>query len=531
MRKPIQTILFILTAALLFASMLQKWFHWRKFKPLKGVIVEQPKPELRFANCKNGAFQQQTEPYLKQHFGYREPLIRFYNQYLWDFYRKTPVAGGQILIGKDDWIYEPWVVEDYYQKQFLKYAADSAEMASILSKEAFRVYQVQQILEPLGVHLFASLVPSKDLIYPEHLPEDRDTTHRNEPKISARFFLEDAYTRLGVNHLNLERVFLQMKDTADFPLFPQTGTHWSKYACLYAADTLIRYMEHLGNINMKNLVIGARELDNARDPDDDLESLMNLLRPLRKPKYWYAQTHSDGDTTAVKPKMILIGDSFWWTVVLQIPLQELFSSAPYWYYNSTIYYDEGHASVDEVNLVDELLSADFINLFYSSTQLYRLNNDFTKKALMALCYDPEEIEAVNKEISQFIRTDSTWMARLRKQAESDNRPLEEVIHSEAQWLIDHNPEKYFPELNDSVPQKRSKRVEAILGTDSLAFIELEVERTIQKLKNNEVSLESIREKALQQNKTLEQAIRDDARWIVNYKLEQGTLQMPNVKKK
>ena len=108
-----QTILFALTAVLLFASMLQNIFNLPIFKPLKGVVVEEAKPEFTFRNCCDGSFQQQVEPYLKQHLGCREPLIRLYNQYLWDFYGKTPVTEGQVTFGKDGWMYEPWVVADH----------------------------------------------------------------------------------------------------------------------------------------------------------------------------------------------------------------------------------------------------------------------------------------------------------------------------------------------------------------------------------------------------------------------------------
>ena len=250
MKNLVKYILFTLTAVLLFASMLQKAFQWREFKPLKGVVVEQPMPELNDSSFTDGSFQLQTEQYLKQHFGCREPLIRLYNQYLWDFYKKSPVIGGQIVMGKNGWIYEPWVVDDYYQKQFLKYASDSTQMAAMLTEEAERVLQLQELLESHGVRLFMCLVPAKDLIYPEYLPENQDTSHCAEPKISARFFNEEEFTRLGINHLNLEQWFLQIKDTADFLLFPKTGTHWSRYAALQAVDTLIRYMEHLDGINM-----------------------------------------------------------------------------------------------------------------------------------------------------------------------------------------------------------------------------------------------------------------------------------------
>ena len=454
-----QTILFALTAVLLFASMLQNIFNLPIFKPLKGVVVEEAKPEFTFRNCCDGSFQQQVEPYLKQHLGCREPLIRLYNQYLWDCYGKTPVTEGQVTFGKDGWMYEPWVVADHYQRQFRYYASDSTQMATMLSEEAQRVLQLQEILDSYGIKLFVCLVPAKDLICPEYLPENQDTRLDNEPKISARFFNEEEYTRIGVNHLNLEQWFLQIKDTADFMLFPKTGTHWSRYAALQGADTLIRYMEHLGGINMHNLVIGPRYLHRAIDPDDDLESLLNLMRPLPRPKYWYADVKADDDTTAVKPKIIVIGDSFWWTIAAQLPLGEIFSESPYWYYNSTVYYDPRYNSVNELDLTEELLSSNFVVLFYCATQQYRMNDGFTQKALDALVSVPDEI-----------------------------------------------------------------------AFDSAAYIEREIQKTIARLLADHNSMDMVREKAETNGFSIEEQLRADAEWIINYQILQGTFNWPTRKK-
>ena len=458
MKNLVKCILFALTALLLFASMMQKALRWHEFKPLKGVVVEQPMPQLSLASCGDGSFQQQTEQYLKQHFGYREPLIRLYNQYLWDCYATSPILGSQIIVGKDNWLYEPLAISNYYQWQFHNYASDSAEMAHMLADEAQRLLQLQQRLDEYGIHLFVCLVPAKDLLCPEYLPENPNTTYDNEPKFSARYFNEQAYSQLGINHLNLEQYFLAMKDTADFQLFPKTGTHWTKYASLYAADTLIRYMEHLGNMNVKNIVIGPRELDNARDPDDDLESLLNLMKPISKPQYWYAETTSDGDTTATKPKVIVVGDSFWWNIAIQIPQGEIFSSYPYLYYNSTVYYHPPYNSVAELDLQEELLTSDFIILFYNAATQYRLNDGFTQDALAVL----ENID--------------------------NDKPL-----------------------------------------DSVAYIERVVQRTIADILADPNWSQMVREKAVANGVEFEQALRNDAQWVVNNELQNGTFKWPATK--
>ena len=523
MNRPTKTILFALTALLLFASWLQKQFNLFKFKDLKGVIVEQSMPDLSYKNYHDGSFQQQTEEHLKQHFGYRQPLIRLYNQYLWDFYRKTHVSQEQITFGKDNWFYEPGVVSDYYQRQFRFFAADSAEMAAMLSKEAHQLLHLQQVLESHGIRLIVCLVPSKDCIFPEYLPEIQDTTYIGEPKISARFFNEEEFTRLGINHLNLEQWFLQIKDTTDFMLFPKTGTHWTRYAALHAADTLIHYMEHLDSINMKNLVIGPKKLDNARDPDDDLECLLNLMRPLPKPKYYYADCTTDSDTTAIKPKMIVIGDSFWWTIAAQIPLKEIFSEAPYWYYNSTIYYDSRYHSVSELNLKEELLSADFVVLSYCATQQYRMNDGFTQKALEALGVEGtmDSADFINREIQRnigLILATPSSMEVIREKAVQNNQPVEQAVRDNARWIVSNQIRQ------GTLRWPGSENNHAVL--DSTAFIEREIQRTMKALSANPEAMESIREKATKYNKTIDKALYDDAHWIVNHQIEQGTLKWP-----
>lgn len=523
MKNLTYVILCCLLELVLFASMIQKATHFLKFEKLNGVEVTMSMPSLTFTNYIDGSFQSGTEAYLKQNFGFREPLLRCYNQYLWDFFGKSYVSRGSLSFGKDGWLYEPWAVNDYYGIHFYKHAQDADQMRQILSEEAKRVYQLQHILDSYGIKLFVSLVPSKDMICPEYLPENRNNRYEGDEKMSARDFYREEYPQMGINLLDLEQYFLRIKDTADFMVFPKTGTHWSRYAALFAADTLINYMEHLGEVNMHNLVFRPRTLEESHPADMDLEQLLNLIRPLPKPKYYYAKVTADEDTTAIKPRMITVGDSFWWNVIIQIPTPQIFFTCPYWYYNSSIYYDPYYHSVKEVDIVEEILSSDFVNLFYSTTQLYKCNNDFTKKAVLAFCYDPEEIDSITNNIAMIIHDDSSWMARLNERATIDGKPIEEVVLDDAKWIIANQPEKYLPALNDSIPTKRSKRVDAYFTIDTAAFIEREVERTKKSIMDSEEKMNAIREKSVQQGKSFEQAVNDDAHWIVNRKLEKGTL--------
>lgn len=451
-KEPVTLVLFILLAVLGFAPMLQEHLGVPRIKPLAGVSKEEPFPTLTMETYRDGRFQRLLERYLQHHYGYRPFTVRLYNQYLWDCYKKT-FTKYSITEGKEGWLYEPWFVEDYYHGGTYTQKKDSLSLTKELHREAFRIYQLQHILEQYGVTLFVCQAPGKDLIYPEYLPDDTVT---NRPKkVSARDVYEDQFDRLGINHVNIESWFLQMKDTVDFLLFPQKGTHWSNIAATYVADSLCRYLEAMQGIRMNRLAIGPPTIGAFQKPDYDLEELYNLYRPLQKLPQHYASLEIVPVEGAVKPKLITVGDSYFWNICAQVPMDSLFEAYPYWYYNHTIHFDPEHQTTEELDLAKELLSADAVMLIYSSTQLYKMSNDFCRRALTALCYDEEELRAIKAEVAEKIRKNKNWLDGLGQRAEKRQIPLDTAIMHEADFVVTYNIETFLPALKDSIPSKRS----------------------------------------------------------------------------
>ena len=89
----------------------------------------------------------------------------------------------------------------------------------------------------------------------------------------------------------------------------------------------------------------------------------------------------------------------------------------------------------DIDLVDELLSVDYVMLSYCTVQLYNCGNGFINRALLELCYDPEEIQAVRDSLAA--DTTSTLSVDQR---------------------IDRNLEQYFPALSEPYPTKRSSKI-------------------------------------------------------------------------
>ena len=386
MNSRTQVILFTLTALLLFAFAIQQQTGLFKFKELSGVVDSTPKPEWTWHNFINGSLQDTTEAYLQQNFGFREPLTRLYNQTEWALFRYSQVVEDQrIVITPDNWIFEPWTVEEYYQSHAYQFAKDSLEMAEKLENEAQRLLQIQQFLEPYGTHLFVALLPGKELVCSEHMP--KNTQYFFEKKITAYDFYRKRFKELGVNHIDLGEWFVQMKDTVSYPLFPQTGTHWSNLAAIYATDTLIRYMEHLSDSNMVNIITGDI-FQRTLKPDADLESLMNLIWPLQKRPNMLTSATYDFDTTAWRPRLITIGDSFYWNILNFTPVWDVFTGVPFWYYCSTAYFIDKDLTiakkVSELDMLQEVIDADFVMLAYSTVALYKMSNGFSEYLLKEL---------------------------------------------------------------------------------------------------------------------------------------------------
>ena len=453
MKRRTKYILLVLTIVLLFLPMVQEHLKLFNFRKLSGVVDEKPKPPVDLEHFTDNSLQQWYETYLRLHYGLREPLTRVYNQYQWDFFKKSnAISKKRNYLSDDGWIYEGPSVEEYYQGRFP--ASDSAAMVRYFGEEALRLYQIQQILETQGTHLFVLLLPGKELIYPEHIPQTDDYPGRKA--FSAWKFYGQRFKELGVNHFDVGQWFLDIKDTVDYPLYPQTGTHWSNYAVMHVADSLIRYMEWLGGIKMEHFSIGERE-ERTVSPDDDLEQLMNLVRPLHKAPNYYAPYSILSDSTASRPTIITIGDSYYWNLLNATPFGKVMGDFKYWYYFNTVYFDDEHDNIQDLDVMQEVLDADFVMLAYSTPQIYKMSQGFSQQLLVDICCNPEDVTAAREDLAQKISNNKQWMKSIISRAEKYEIPLDSAVVIEARNVIQKHPNRFIPALKDTVPATRSQR--------------------------------------------------------------------------
>ena len=539
-------ILFGILMVLLFLPLLQERLFRIPLKPLNGVTEKTEKPEFSLQSYRSGAYAKQEEAYLGANFGFREPIIRLYNQYLWDCYRKT--YAHDVVAGKKGWLYNPESVNDYYGTEMLRWQSSPEAARRQYDLNVKYMNWVRTILKDNGVELLAFVAPEKSFLYPEYLPErEHDTTTFNACAYFLHKFNESGFPCIDMNHW-----FQQMKDTVDYPLIPQTGAHWV-FPAVYAADSLFRFMGELKGIALPRLKIGTLHESDNHGADNDLEQLLNLSLPIRKRQGYSptAEVTVERDSTSVKPKVLFIGNSFMWGIANQVPMQEVFDDVEFWYYYSTAYYGDGLSQtvpVAGLNLMEKLLDFDYIVWFTTGNQLNKGTMNFAQSAILTLGIEdsirrayirriadtlslpsdtarlykayslllnhPEWIPELNAEslttrnsdipyakVIKDIKKDSAWVAALKDQAFLRTATLNRMLHAEVDRIKEGKP-LYKDQPDEIMFSQQCQR---------------EVVELMEKMRGREETMKNVKEKAEKNNKTIEKALEDDARWLIRRK--------------
>jgi hypothetical protein len=446
----ILAILFSLTAVLFFAPMLQQNLEFFSFKKLSGYKKPAPKPELTYKTYTTGTFQKQEEQYLKEHFGFREPLIRMYNQWTYDWFKTT--SNREISIGKDGWLYHTESALHYYGNMESWFGLSNSQVRDHLIKQARSLSKVNVILKEYDVHLLTFTLPTKSFIYPEHLRRQPvgDTTFNAVP------FLERQLDSLGVPHINMIPWFQQLQDTTPFDLFYSKGSHWAAGAPL-AVDTILRAMEHIDGRSLAHVQVGfPYSLEEIPYNDNDLEYLLNLARPLkREPIHEYPVSLWADDSTAF-PTVWFVGTSFYWYLTRRVNFDALFRFRDLLFYDALFYTNSEKESLDANNLdyLHELLLHDYVVFFRDGPQLYTSSLVFPGKSLITLCISPERMKEKTEAIADSLA--KVWH-------DSHPEKKKENYLFTARLKLYQNPELFEELRGDSIPAYRNPKIAQVLA--------------------------------------------------------------------
>ena len=431
----ISKVFFLVFAGLLFVPWLQMEFAFVEVKPLEGAVETAEQPSLSWDSWINETYQQETEKYLNQHFGFRNILVRLYNQLAFWFFDKATARG--VVVGKQNYLYERNYISAYYGKDF---TGDS-----LIRARVERLREIQGVLSQEGILFAIVLAPGKGQFYPEYIPDYLQT---EKDRTNYEVFLEEARAQ-ELEVLDFNRWFLQMKDTAGYSLYPKTGIHWSHYAANLVVDSLIRFIEARKQIDIPEYVVSEYELSrNYKEPDTDIEEGMNLLFPIDNFPMPYADFRvvEQGKT---KPRIMVVADSFFWQLFELGIMKTVFNDGEFWYYNSQILqpsrWDQGPL---DVMLVEDhrkkLLEKDVVILLATDANLpdFPWGWDVRSHELL-LRYEEvlkrKRLEAIQG-IIENIKGSPEWLDLIRKKAAENQIPVDSMLKLDAIYIYETNRE-------------------------------------------------------------------------------------------
>ena len=550
-------VLFAILMVFLFMPIVQEWTDFIPVKLLKGAFEPTPKPELTFENYCSNTYQAQIEKYVSENFGFREPVIRLYSQYVWSAFNKTYCHF--IVPGKEGYLYYDLAVNEHFGTELPKHYKSNEEAMKDADAELRQMNKLRHVLKDYGIEFVAFIAPDKPEVYPEYLPRrdaDTSTIHMTE-------YYSRRMDEMGFPFINMTDWFMSMKDTVSFPLFPKTDSHW-RYSAVYGYDSLFRFINTLdGEAKFPNIHIGPPIAYESDEMEGDEETL-NLIFRIRGDKTKYKSDITvDDDTIHRKPKVLFVGDSFIWSMSQFMPARQILADKEIWFYNNTAFvgFENSSMSVKDIDRLSHILNADYVVFYSAGHQWWEATYGFAKDALLQLCVSDSLFEASvssysdryrNKEgysdlTEEELRDNIVWMLKndpeLIPGLDGDDMPtirntkrIEEAlavnkIKADKGWLssIQMYAAQNTISIDDAlrVEADRMARGEALLRDefvfDTAVFIQLKKEEIIKNWRGNPDQMRMIQQKANDRGLSLEVMLEKDAQWVINQKIEQGIL--------
>jgi len=431
----------MLIVLLVAVPLIQQVVGFAYVKPLKGAVEESKSAEFSIDGWFSNDYQSSTEKYINTNFGFRSSFVRLNNQL--DYWLFDEINAKSVLIGKEGYLYEYSYIKEYLGKNFL----GKDEIKNRVAKTK----QASDSLAARGIDLVVLLAAGKASYFPEYFP---DSLQGYTKTISNYDYFTKAFDSAGVKIIDFNGWFVNMKDTSRYPLFTKGGIHWSKYGEYLVADSLIRYIEAIRNVKLPEYRVESVELSMIpRYRDNDIGEGMNLIFPHSSTRLAYPELNlvfSEGDTTV---RAMVVADSYYWELYNEGLSRDVFDNGQFWYYNNKIYSSAPGWSptpVDEVDIRNEVEKNDVVFILQTEATLYRYAFGFIEKQneLYAQLDYKVDSSAIEKQqlnsIIRSIKANNKWYASVHVKAEKRGVTIEEMLRSEAKYVLKTRKKKQNP---------------------------------------------------------------------------------------
>lgn len=356
---------------------IQKHVEKLQVPKLNGSYADTPKPNFWLSHWIDGSFQKKYEAYIRDRNEAAPLYIRTKSQI--DFSIFNTVFHENIVVGKNNYLYTQTDCDAFIGKNYMG--------KKWIEEKIRKLKSISDHFAEKNVPFLVLTPPAKSTISPENLPDfyqkyQSDSTNRN--------VFKDLFIQYDIPFIDFEYL-IDMEDTSKYFIYPNAGLHWSKYGLTRAADSLRSYIGknlsiQMVDMNWQDNIELKKELSNT---DNELLTSANLLfyPPLETMAYPIIQYSSDSTTT--KPKVLTVGDSFYYFIYLYGIQKGLFAEGSmFWYYYSEIHPERmqngRRIPAFELDPIQNIEEADLVILMAYEENLDRFGFGFIDKVYETL---------------------------------------------------------------------------------------------------------------------------------------------------
>ncbi len=309
-----------LIVAFLWLPILAYVLGWTS-RPLGGVEWSPKRPDWELDSVRNGVWQSQLTQWVEQNHPFRSDLIRANNQVVyWLFDRST----NYVVFGTGNQLYA--------YNHFEVFAGLKRREPSFFGRLDQRLHGISSILAAEGIPLIVVIAPNKVRMLPQFLPASLKSIELRDGD-----YLNFVARVRSVPVVDLMARLQEKKALIEGPVFANTGLHWNQNGVFLSMPTLDSALaKALGSQPQGFFIDGGVWDDRLRLKDDaDLAERSDLVIPPATQKQFYPILKADRPWVT-KPKLLLISDSFGYTLIKTGALDLLSDNWEFWFYNKSV---------------------------------------------------------------------------------------------------------------------------------------------------------------------------------------------------
>lgn len=410
-----------------FAILTFKDTRWRG-RLMGDVEYQDQIPKWDTENWLEGTFQDSLQDYLESNYGLRNYFIRARNQAYFSLFNEPKSKG--VIIGKNGVLYEKNYLDEYVG---INYAGKD-----YFDQHAFKLKCLQDTLKQLGKDLIIVVAPGKASMFPKDIPKPWSEIKGNERDYTS--FVNSCKSK-NVRLLDASNWFRSINHKSKYPLYSKTGIHWTVYGGYIFMDSLIQFINE-NDRNITKMTLDSMLISDAKYPDNDIESGMNILKKLEKEQFAYPYYSVPKSSES---SIVLVGDSYLGVLYDRFYFHELFKNHYYYFYNHScmtnvkgvdkvLGYQDRIKHIEQVDIILLLETECHSERAYFGYVDYLYRYYFERKA-----WD-KQWKALEEKMNM-IRSIPEWNNQILEKSKSSDISYEKLLELDAQFMLESDKKK------------------------------------------------------------------------------------------